>query len=287
MNQNVGEFLLFVKNSVDEYLDNFITERVDNCRLNDSIRYSLFADGKKIRSAFLIASFKLFNSNLELTIPAASAIECIHTYSLIHDDLPSMDNDRIRRGKLCNHLVYGDAIATLSGDALLTMAFEILSNGTWDINERGKLEIIKTLACKAGASGMVCGQALEFSIPQNDIDEKNLLKIYKMKTSDLFSASCKIGGTIAGVDSDRIKILENFGEKIGFYFQLNDDFNDIGKDSEKESSSKSLTLINLTCEEYTKKMASNLFSDAINELDKLKGCDIRLLMGLAELISIS
>lgn len=190
----------------------------------ESMRYSLFAGGKRVRPILCLAACDAVGGAGSKALPVAVALECIHTYSLIHDDLPAMDDDQLRRGKPTNHVLYGEAGAILAGDGLLTFAFELLSGELLNgIKPLDRLKIINIIAAGAGSLGMVGGQAIDIACEGKEIDLATLRQIHSRKTGALISASVLAGGLIGGADSKQILSLATYGEKIGLAFQIIDD----------------------------------------------------------------
>lgn len=204
--------------------------------LRESMAYSLMAGGKRMRPVLTIAACEAFGGSADDAIPAACAVELIHTYSLIHDDLPAMDNDDFRRGKPTNHKVYGEAMAILAGDALLTHAFYILASMPSvrpNVTPQIALAIAGELAFYAGASGMVGGQAADILGQQGSTTLPELEYIHTHKTSDLIIFSLRAGGRIAGADDAQLSALTTFGNCIGLSFQIQDDVLDVIGDAGK------------------------------------------------------
>ena len=194
-------------------------------RLHEAMRYSVMGGGKRIRPAFCFAACEAVGGDLPQAVPAAVALELVHTYSLVHDDLPCMDDDDLRRGRPTNHKVYGDALAVLAGDALLTRAFGVLAEADGDSSRR--IAQITALAEAAGSLGMVGGQALDlFAEGSEGVDLPTLQYIHTHKTGALFGASCRLGGLAGGVDADGAERLARFGALIGLAFQIADDLLD-------------------------------------------------------------
>ena len=215
-----------------ELKDILPTEDEKPAKLHKAMRYSLLAGGKRLRPALTITTADLIAGKGEEVLPAACAIELIHTYSLIHDDLPSMDDDEIRRGKPTNHLVFGDGIAILAGDALLTYAFEIMS-GLEGFKKGHILKASNELAVASGNQGMVGGQVADILAEGRAITKEELDYIHRHKTGALLKASVKIGAILAGANQAEIKALTEYAEEIGLAFQIVDDILDIEGDSEK------------------------------------------------------
>jgi geranylgeranyl diphosphate synthase type II len=194
-------------------------------RLHESMRYSLEAPGKRIRPVLCFASCEAAGGEVERAEAPAAALELIHTYSLIHDDLPCMDDDDFRRGKPSNHRVYGEALAVLAGDGLLTRAFGVLAEAV-EIPPARRLEMIAALADAAGSRGMVGGQALDVEAEGGDVDLPTLQFIHTHKTGALFGASCRLGALSGDADEETVRRLSRFGEKMGHAFQIVDDLLD-------------------------------------------------------------
>ncbi|TDF99247.1 polyprenyl synthetase family protein [Paenibacillus piri] len=197
--------------------------------LRESMMYSLMAGGKRLRPMLVLATVEALRGSTEAAMPVACAIEMIHTYSLIHDDLPAMDNDDYRRGKLTNHKVYGEAMAILAGDALLTHAFYSIVQAyrAYEVPAERIVDIIEDLSRLAGASGMVGGQAADMQGEQGITKLEELEYIHLHKTSDLVVFSLKAGGHLAGATAKQQQALEKFGYKIGLAFQIQDDILDV------------------------------------------------------------
>lgn len=204
-----------------------------NDALSRAMRYSVFSGGKRIRPILTIESSKACGGKLSAALPAACAVELVHTYSLIHDDLPAMDNDDFRRGKPTCHKVFGQANAILAGDALLTLAFNILSEYS---DTATGMKIVKELSDAVGVDGMVRGQALDLEFQRKRRDGKIARKIDLLKTAKLFAAAAKIGALTAQAGPRKMKALERFGGYLGLSFQIVDDHLDGEGDKLKESS---------------------------------------------------
>jgi geranylgeranyl diphosphate synthase type II len=192
--------------------------------LHEAMRYSLTAGGKRIRPALCLAACEAAGGEDARAIAPAVAIELVHTYSLIHDDLPCMDDDDLRRGRPTSHRVFGEAVAVLAGDALLTRAFGVLAEA--DLAPGARVEMIRTLAEAAGSRGMVGGQALDLAAQGEVVDPPAVRYIHACKTGALFGASCRLGGLAAGAGPEAVERLGAFGEKVGLAFQIVDDLLD-------------------------------------------------------------
>jgi geranylgeranyl diphosphate synthase type II len=215
---------------VDAALDRYLpAEDTLPQQLHKAIRYSVFAGGKRIRPILMIAACEAVGGDIEKVIPAACAMEMIHTYSLIHDDLPAMDDDDFRRGRPTCHKVFGDAIAILAGDALQTEAFLLLSNmaaGQGEAAEIGR-QVIHTIARCAGSMGMVGGQVVDMESEGRDIDLPTLEYIHTRKTGALILASVQAGALLGGSDQEAFETLSRYAEAAGLAFQVADDILDI------------------------------------------------------------
>jgi len=197
-----------------------------------AIRYSVFAGGKRIRPILCLAAVEVLGGDMAPALPVACALELIHTYSLIHDDLPAMDNDDFRRGKPTSHKVFGEAIAILAGDALLTEAFVLLSRAEKvRLSAERRLAVIQTIAQAAGLSGMVGGQTLDLLAEKTKPDLEALRDIHRRKTGALIIAAVKSGAIISGASEDKIQALTEYGMNIGLAFQIADDILNVEGDS--------------------------------------------------------
>ena len=199
--------------------------------LNQSMYYSLIGGGKRIRPVLALASAEAVGGDPETILPAAVSLELIHTYSLIHDDLPAMDNDDYRRGRLSNHKVFGEANAILAGDGLLTYAFELLADPGAGQPER-KLRIIREVAVAAGKDGMVGGQIADVAGEGKTLNLDEIEEIHKGKTGALLTVSARLGGILAGGTEQQVKALTDYAQALGLAFQIKDDILDVVGNSE-------------------------------------------------------
>ena len=215
-----------------EYLEQFLKEYYAFCnklpqnQLFEAMDYSLMAGGKRLRPLLTMEFCRLCCGDWQKAAPFASAVEMIHTYSLIHDDLPSMDNDDFRRGRPTNHKVYGEALAILAGDALLTDAFMIAASQPLDDPEKLALAI-SVLGHNAGSMGMVGGQVLDISSEERQLTEQEVLDIQTRKTGALINAACVLGVIAGGGDEDKIEAAAQYAAGIGLAFQIRDDILDV------------------------------------------------------------
>ncbi|MFZ9258370.1 MAG: polyprenyl synthetase family protein [Candidatus Fonsibacter ubiquis] len=221
-----------VASHVDIFLKNYLKKRTENTQLFNALKYGLFSGGKKFRSYLIVTSGKLFNLNYKQLIAIGAAVECMHSYSLIHDDLPSMDDDDFRRGKKSTHKVFGEATAILAGNSLLTLAFEILSSNNININAKSKINLINALASSAGHSGIAGGQYLDLKFEKMRVNKNLIIDMQNKKTGELISFCTESAAIIANKSSHR-KFLKRIGLDIGLLFQITDDLLDLYGDKNK------------------------------------------------------
>ena len=200
----------------------------------EASRYSLFAGGKRLRPILCLAASEVVGGAVEAAMPSACALEMIHTYSLIHDDLPAMDNDDFRRGKPTNHKVFGEAMAVLAGDALLTEAFDFVASTPLDKNVTTEkiLEVIRILVKSSGYRGMIGGQVIDLECENKTVDITTVEYMHIHKTGAILTASLEIGGLLGGGDEERISALTRYGQHLGLAFQITDDLLDVEGDAE-------------------------------------------------------
>jgi farnesyl diphosphate synthase len=203
-----------------------LPENFSDSRIVEAMRYSSLSEGKRVRPFLLMASANIFNFPILKTLHCASAIEFVHVYSLIHDDLPSMDNDDFRRGKLSNHKKFDEATAILAGDALLTFAFEILSSAETHSSAEIRCELIKTLSTSAGFRGMVGGQMIDIENIDKNISEERIVNLHRLKTGELFMASAECGAILAGASKEERSAIRYYAHDLGLAFQIKDDILD-------------------------------------------------------------
>lgn len=239
----------------------------------EAARYSLLASGKRLRPLLTLASASTFGADPETVLDPACAIEMIHTYSLIHDDLPCMDNDDLRRGKPTLHKVYGDAMALLAGDYLLTFAFEVISNAQV-LGREQRLQMIKTIAMRSGAPGMIGGQAIDIESEGKEIDEDALLQMHYGKTAALLTACLECGSLAAGYPPT--PLLQSIGFELGLAYQFQDDLLDatsttaiIGKTAGSDAAKKKPTAVSLFGIATTQEKLLSLQKSLIEKLNHL------------------
>ena len=259
--------------------------------LRESMRYSLLAGGKRIRPILCLTSCSFAGGDPSLAVPTAVAIEMIHTMSLIHDDLPAMDNDDLRRGRPTNHKIYGDAVAILAGDALLTRAFEMVSLRSPGVDSSRLLNVIGELSLVAGAPGLVGGQVVDLECEGKQVDLDTLEYIHLHKTGALLKASVRTGAMIAGADEKLLNALTTYAEAIGLAFQIIDDILDLTSSSEKlgKTAGKDLLADKSTYPKLlgmveSKKRAYDLVEKAKQAIEPW-GSDTKYLIALADFIT--
>ncbi len=259
---------------VDSFLINYLNKQ-DKSLLINPIKYGVISGGKKIRSTIIFDMGKIFNLNSKKLINICASVECIHSYSLIHDDLPCMDNDKIRRGKPSTHIKFGEASAVLAGNSLLTLAFEIIADKKYSINPKVKNEIIRSLAYCSGHTGIAGGQELDLKFENQRKGFKQIIDMQRKKTGKLFGFCLFAVGIIANKDDRKKHALYTLGEEIGLLFQLADDFLDIkgsekilGKSIKKDKKKGKSTLINLIGYKKAHYYANNLKKKILHKLKK-------------------
>ncbi len=233
---NIKHYLEQKRNDVNQYLDSVMPSPATTpASLHESMRYSLMAGGKRIRPILAIATAEAMGQPAPGLMPIACSLELIHTYSLIHDDLPAMDNDNFRRGKPTNHKIYGEALAILAGDALLTMAFDLCSRAILGhgYDPARQVRLIQELAYGSGNMGMVGGQVLDVQAEQKNINLSTLQNIHKHKTGMLIRAAVRMGAIVAGAGLPQLDGLTNYAEEIGLAFQITDDVLNVTGTSEE------------------------------------------------------
>ncbi len=217
---------------VEQQLETLFIDNKIPARLNEAMRYSVLNGGKRIRSSLVYLTTEALGGNIEQAHKSACAIECIHAYSLIHDDLPAMDDDALRRGKPTLHIQFDEAMAILAGDALQTLAFELIANDT-SISPQVRIALIQLLTHAAGAQGMVAGQVLDLAAEDNQISEADLEHMHRRKTGDLISASVMAAAEIANASDTLKNCLRDYGYSLGLAFQVKDDILDVVGSTEK------------------------------------------------------
>ena len=265
-----------IARDTNHFLKRFIKKQKKS-KLIIPMQYGLFSGGKKIRSKILIDIGSLFKINYKSLIIIGSAVECIHAYSLIHDDLPCMDNDSLRRGKASTHIKFGESTAVLAGNSLLTMAFEILSHKDFNVNEKIKIDLINKISESSGHLGIAGGQYLDLSYEHKKVSKRKVVEMEIKKTGKLFSFCCAAPLIIKNKSKKEIKKFEDIGAQIGLLFQVADDLIDhkgsfliAGKKTGKDKKRGKATLISLLGYKNTIKYANDLIIK-INDKTKKYG----------------
>ena len=289
--------LVKIGKEIDEKLLSFLKKnKITQKRLIDAFIYSTIGSGKRIRAYLLVEAFRLFD-NMKFyddALNIAASLELIHTYSLIHDDLPSMDNSLLRRGKKTSHIKYDEATAILLGDGLQSLAFEIITNNELTLDDRTKVNICNKLAQAIGFKGMVAGQMMDLIsegrydkfIP----DKKFIIQTQRLKTGALIDFSLQAGGIIGGAKKSELEILSGFGKRIGLAFQIVDDILDatsneenLGKTTDLDSKQGKVNFVTLLGLEKSRKKVEDLIIQAKSELEKFS-LNTENLMKIAEFV---
>ncbi len=259
--------------------------------LINAMRYGVFNGGKRIRPTLVYLACRALNTDLSLADGPACAIELIHAYSLIHDDLPAMDDDDLRRGKPTCHLEFDEATAILAGDALQTMAFEVLA-GDSQLSLQTRLDLIGELARAAGASGMVAGQTIDLAFENQPVDSDSLENMHRRKTGDLITAGLKFGAIISNANPEQTGALEQFGRALGLAFQIRDDILDvtgdeqaIGKPVGSDKVNKKSTFVSVYGLDEASRKLDQLLEVALDSLEGL-GPNAELLRDVARFVVI-
>jgi farnesyl diphosphate synthase len=266
LNENAKKTDIFLK----KYLD-----KQTYSGLVSPMKYGTLSGGKKIRSSVILGAGKLFNINPNKLLNVCAAVECIHSYSLIHDDLPCMDDDKIRRNKPATHIKFGESTAILAGNSLLTLAFEMIVDKNYKIENKAKTELVKSLAHCSGHIGIAGGQYLDLNYEKKKKKFSDILDMQRKKTGKLFNFCCYAAGVIAKKNSKELNSLSKLGEDIGLLFQLADDFIDIkgskkiaGKSIKKDQKKGKSTLVGLIGYAKAYSYASKLKKNILSKLSK-------------------
>jgi geranylgeranyl diphosphate synthase, type II len=229
---NLKTYLRSRQRTIDRALDRYLPKsNTKPATLHRAMRYSLFAGGKRLRPILCLAAAEACRAKIDDALPLACALECIHTYSLVHDDLPSMDNDDFRRGRATCHKVFGEGIAVLAGDALLTLAFEIVSRSNptprYDMST-----LLREVAVAAGSQKLIAGQVADLEAEGKNVKLRELQFIHKNKTAAILRSSVRLGGMTANADGRKLSAMTRFGQRLGLAFQIIDDILDVTQTSE-------------------------------------------------------
>ena len=263
-----------IAKDTNSFLKKFIKKQ-KKTELVTVMKYGLFPGGKKIRSKILLDIGGMFKIKYQTLIAIGAAVECIHAYSLIHDDLPCMDNDKLRRGKPSTHIKFGESTAVLAGNSLLTMAFEILTSSKLNIDKKTKVDLVQKLSETSGHLGIAGGQYLDLSFEKKKISKNKIIDMEIKKTGKLFSFCCAVPAIINNKNNKVIKFFENTGANIGLLFQIADDLIDFkgsskiaGKITGKDKKKGKATLISLLGYQNAIKYSFKIKSKIINDLNR-------------------
>jgi farnesyl diphosphate synthase len=266
--------LVKIAKDTNLFLERFIKKQ-KKTELIRAMKYGLFPGGKKIRSKILLDIGTAFKIKYKTLIAIGASVECIHAYSLIHDDLPCMDNDSLRRGKPSTHIKFGESTAVLAGNSLLTMAFEILTSSSLNINEKIKVDLVQKLSESSGHLGIAGGQYLDLKFEKKKIPKNKIIDMEIKKTGRLFSFCCAVPVIIKKKNNKEIKFFENIGANIGLLFQIADDLIDLkgsskvaGKMTGKDKKKGKATLISLLGYQNAVKYSIKIKSKIINDLKR-------------------
>src|SRR2546422_1167459 len=229
---NLKSYLKSRQATIDRALDRYLPkENVKPTTIHKAMRYSLFAGGKRLRPILCLAAAETCSGKIDHALPLACALECVHTYSLVHDDLPSMDNDDFRRGRLTCHKVFGDGIAVLAGDALLTIAFEIVSRAKpaprYNISA-----LLREISVAAGSQKLIAGQVADLEAEGKDVKRDQLQFIHENKTAAILKSSVRLGAMSANAEAKKLFAITRFGQRLGLAFPIIDDILDVTQTSE-------------------------------------------------------
>jgi len=262
-----------IANDTNKFLNSYIKKQ-SKTELIRSMKYGLFPGGKKIRSKILIDVGKIFNLNYSSLIKIGAAVECIHAYSLIHDDLPCMDNDSIRRGKLSAHKKFGESTAVLAGNSLLTLAFQILSDKSLLLKEKTKVKLINLISECSGHTGIAGGQYLDLNYEKKKIKKNKIIDMQIKKTGKLFAFCCIAPVIISNKNIKVLRFFEKIGYEIGLLFQITDDLIDYkgmtkkaGKKTKKDEKKGKATLISLLGYKNTIKYTSKIKNNILKKIN--------------------
>jgi len=285
---NLKKHLRTRQKEIDRALDRYLPKAITKpTTLHKAMRYSLFAGGKRLRPILCLAAAEACRGNIDHALPLACAVECIHTYSLVHDDLPSMDNDDFRRGRPTCHKVFGEGIAVLAGDALLTIAFEIVSTAKpasrYDISI-----LLRELAVAAGSQRLIAGQVADLEAEGKRVKRDQLRFIHENKTAAMLKSSVRLGAMSANAETRKLSAITQFGERLGLAFQVIDDILDVtqtseilGKSAGKDVAAKKATYPAVIGLEKSRGEARRLTRQARDALSVFRGGDAETLHALA------
>ena len=282
---SVEEFLALKAHKTEAALEEYVSSWNDAPPLLvEALRYSLFAKGKRLRPALALGAAEMASGDDTVALPAACALEMIHTYSLIHDDLPAMDNDDLRRGLLTSHKVYGEAMAILAGDALLTMAFDVLAETRFP-------EVIREVARAAGVAGMVGGQVVDLKSEGETIGLDTLRAMHRQKTGALIRVSVRVGAILGDASEEQLESLTRYAEHLGLAFQISDDIldatgdaNAMGKNTGSDAAKKKATYVSIVGLDESRRLLRETVEHALKALEPL-GARAEMFRGLMHYVA--
>jgi geranylgeranyl pyrophosphate synthase len=284
-------FFTKLRSEIDQGLEQILNTYSSPSRLADAIRYSSLLGGKRVRPILTILSAQCLGSSLSKSLYAALSVELIHAYSLVHDDLPAMDDDDLRRGQPTCHIAFDEATAILAGDALQALAFEILSDQGNGIDDAQKVALIKILAQASGAQGMVLGQAIDLEAVGQNIDLAALENMHRHKTGKLIEASVMLGAICAEASPEESSLLQDYARHLGLAFQVQDDILDvtgdtktIGKTAGADSAANKPTYVSLLGLQGAGELLQALNQKCLQSLERLSGRDTSDLRALTDFV---
>ncbi len=279
MSFDIKGYLDTRKQIIDRSLSEYLSPSKAETKLHQSIAYSIHPGGKRLRPILCLAAAEFICGSHKNVLPAACAVEMIHTYSIIHDDLPSMDDDDTRRGKPSNHMIFGEAMATLAGDALLTDAFSLITEKLLEkgISSDLILQVISIISEAAGSKGMVLGQAFDLEMDEGEhLSINDISNTYLMKTAKMIEASILSGAVLAGAEEEELLKLKSYSEKIGIAFQIKDDIHDTSEshgttqELRTKNAEKKHTYVSIMGAQMSNIKISELTNQAIGELESFR-----------------
>lgn len=285
---NIKTYLVSRQKLIERALDRYLPKaNTKPATLHRAMRYSLFAGGKRLRPILCLAAAEACGGKIRNAVPLACALECIHTYSLVHDDLPSMDNDDFRRGRPTCHKIFGDGIAILAGDALLTIAFEIVSNAK-PTPRHDTSSLLREIAVAAGSQKLIAGQVADLEAEGKNVKRDQLQFIHENKTAAILKSSVRLGAMSANADARKLSAVSRFGQRLGLAFQIIDDILDVtqtseilGKSAGKDVAAKKATYPAVIGLEKSRAEARRLTRQAHNALSVFSNRDAETLHALA------
>ena len=285
---NIKTYLVSRQKLIERALDRYLPKAdAKPATLHRAMRYSLFAGGKRLRPILCLAAAEACGGKIPNALPLACALECIHTYSLVHDDLPSMDDDDFRRGRPTCHKVFGDGIAILAGDALLTIAFEIVSNAK-PTSRYDTSILLREIAVAAGSQRLIAGQVADLEAEGKNVKRDQLQFIHENKTAAILKSSVRLGAMSANADARKLSAVTRFGQRLGLAFQIIDDILDVtqtseilGKSAGKDIAAKKATYPAVIGLEKSRAEARRLTRQAHKALSVLRSSDAEPLHALA------